>query len=154
MVKSVNPSRSGSNFHQILTNHCYNYILIYFCWNQKFQSNLFQSSQDENLHLSTNVSKNNWYTVCIYRPWPKKIHLPALVPKLILPTLAAAMTPDLYLPVQVKILLLPQLLLVLFTTSIINITATSTTTTTTILLMKIIITKDAFVTTNFALNGR
>ena len=38
------------------------------------------------------------------------------------------MAPDLYLPVQVKIL--PQLLLVLFTTSTINITATSTITTT------------------------
>ena len=41
-----------------------------------------------------------------------------------------ALGPNLYLPVQVKILLLPQLLLVLFTTSTINITATSTTTTT------------------------
>ena len=56
------------------------------------------------------------------------LYLPILVPNLFL--LALAPTPDLYLPVQVKILLLPQLLLILFTTSTINITATSTTTTT------------------------
>ena len=61
--------------------------------------------------------------------WPPapapNLYLSALVPNLDLP-----MAPDLYLPVQVKILLLPQLQLVLFTTSTINITATSTTTTT------------------------
>ena len=47
-----------------------------------------------------------WLPMCVYRPWPKKIHLPALVPKLYSPTVAPAMAPDLYLPVQVKILLL------------------------------------------------
>ena len=64
------------------------------------------------------------------------LYLPALAHNLYLPTLALNLylpaltpTPDLYFPVQVKILLLSQLLL--FTTSIINITATSTTTTAT-----------------------
>ena len=57
--------------------------------------------------------------------WPSTL---ALAPNLYLPALVP--TPDLYLPVQVKILLLPQLLLIQFTTSNINITATSTTTTT------------------------
>ena len=52
------------------------------------------------------------------------LHLPALAPNLYLPTLALNLylpglgpTPDLYLPVQVKILLLPQLLLILLTTN-------------------------------------
>ena len=65
------------------------------------------------------------------------LYLPALAPNLYLPTLAPnlylpalAPTIDLHLPVQVKILLLPQLLSILFTTSTINITASSTTTTT------------------------
>ena len=75
----------------------------------------------------------SWTPICVYQPWPpvcvyqprlkfvftkpgsqclylhllKKIHLPALVHKLYLPNLALAMTPDLYLPVQVKIWLPP-----------------------------------------------
>ena len=62
--------------------------------------------------------------ICIYQSWPPMcVYLPqcvftpmcvyyfsALVPKLCLPTLALAMPRDLYLPVQVKMLLLPQLL--------------------------------------------
>ena len=56
------------------------------------------------------------------------LYLPALALNLYLPALAP--TSDVYLPVQVKILLPPQLLLILFTINTINITATSTTTTT------------------------
>ena len=67
----------------------------------------------------------------IYRSWPsicickvlapnlclptvtETLHLPALVPKLYLPALTPAMAPNLYLPVQGKILLLLTQLLVL-----------------------------------------
>ena len=45
--------------------------------------------------------------MCVYLHLLKKIHLPALVHKLYLLNLALAMTPDLYLPVQVKIWLPP-----------------------------------------------
>ena len=72
-----------------------------------------------------------WYCVCIYRPWPpiyiyqpwppmyvdrpwpKIIHLPVLIPKVYLLSQAPAIVPGLYLPVQVKILLLPQLVLLI-----------------------------------------
>ena len=59
-----------------------------------------------------------WPPMCVKRPWPKIIHLPALVPKVYLPSQAPAIGPGLYLPVQVKILLLSQLLVLLISLSL------------------------------------
>ena len=93
--------------------------------------------------------------MCVKRPWPKIIHLAALVPKLYLTSQAPAIAPDLYLPVQVK----------MFTTatatSTINITVTSTATTTTTTITTTptatttneIITKNVFAGAKSALNG-
>ena len=81
-----------------------------------------------------------WLPTCIYRPWPpmcvdrhwpKIIHLLALVPKVYLPSQAPAIVSGLCLPFQVKILLLPKLL---------------------VLLLLMITTKNAFVAAKPALN--
>ena len=59
-----------------------------------------------------------WPPMCVDQPWPKIIHLPALVPKVYLLSQTLAIAPSLYLPVQVKILLLPQLLVPLISLSL------------------------------------
>ena len=105
-----------------------------------------------------------WSQICIYRPWPpmcvnrpwaKIIYLPALVHKVYLPSQAPSVTPGLYLPVQVKILLLPQLLVLLISLSVapplplllLLILLLL------LLLMIILTTKNAFAAAKSALNG-
>ena len=72
-------------------------------------------------------------------------------PNLYWPTLAPVMTPDLYFPVQVKILLLPQLLILLLSLSLAS--SPPLLLLLLLLLMIIITTRDAFAAAKSALKG-
>ena len=67
--------------------------------------------------------------MCVNRPWPKIIHLPALVPKVYLPSQAPAIGPG-YWP-RFVFASPGQDFITITATSTINIAVTSTTTTTT-----------------------